>query len=144
MRPVSLSRFREPIHALTDLVGAGIPGTIGGAVVMNAGWHEYEIGASIESFDRYLKAGINMGLGTDTFPKDIISEMRYAALVSRLVEKSFIAGHPRDVFNAATLGGAKLLGRDDVGRLEKGSKADIVVVDLQDTAFGAVRLVFPC
>lgn len=35
--------------------GAGIPGTIGGAVVMNAGWHEYEIGAAIETVD-YLDA----------------------------------------------------------------------------------------
>ena len=98
-----------------------------------------KIGAAIESFDRYLKAGINLGLGTDTFPKDIISEMRYASLVSRLVDKNFMAGHPRDVFNAATLGGAKLLGRDDLGRLQKGAKADIVVVDLKDTAFGAVH-----
>ena len=31
--------------------GAGIPGTLGGAVVMNAGWHDFEIGASIESVD---------------------------------------------------------------------------------------------
>ena len=98
-----------------------------------------KIGASMESFDRYRRAGINVALGTDTFPKDIISEMRYAALVSRLVEKSFMAGHPRDVFNSATLGGAKLLGREDLGRLEKGAKADIVVVNLKDIAFGAIR-----
>ena len=98
-----------------------------------------KLGVAMESFDRYLRAGINVALGTDTFPKDIISEMRYAALVSRLAEKSFIAGHPRDVFNAATLGGAKLIGREDLGRLQKGAKADLVLIDLSDIAFGAVR-----
>ena len=98
-----------------------------------------KLGILMESFDRYLKAGINMGVGTDTFPKDIISDMRYAALASRIAEKSFMAGHPRDVFNAVTLGGAKMVGRDDLGRLEKGAKADLVIVNLKNIAFGAVR-----
>ncbi len=98
-----------------------------------------KLGIVMESFDRYLKAGVNMGIGTDTFPKDILSDMRYAALSSRLAEKSFLAGHPRDVFNAATLGGAKMLGRNDLGRLQQGAKADIIIINLRDVAFGAVR-----
>jgi len=98
-----------------------------------------KLGIVMESFDKYLKAGVNMGIGTDTFPKDILSDMRYAALASRVAEKSFAAGHPRDVFNAATLGGAKLVGRDDLGRLAKGAKADIAIINLRDIAFGAVR-----
>jgi 5-methylthioadenosine/S-adenosylhomocysteine deaminase len=98
-----------------------------------------KLGILMESFDRYRRAGINMGIGTDTFPKDILSDMRYAALASRVADKSFLSGHPRDVFNAITLGGAKMLGREDIGRLQKGAKADITIVNLRDIAFGAVR-----
>jgi 5-methylthioadenosine/S-adenosylhomocysteine deaminase len=98
-----------------------------------------KLGITMESFDRYRHAGVNMGIGTDTFPKDILSDMRYAALASRVADKSFMSGHPRDVFNAATLGGARMLGREDIGRLEKGAKADIAIVNLRDLTFGAVR-----
>lgn len=34
--------------------GAGIPGTVGGAVIMNAGWHQHEIGNAIVSVE-YLE-----------------------------------------------------------------------------------------
>ena len=98
-----------------------------------------KLGIVMESFDNYLKAGINMGIGTDTFPKDILSDMRYAALASRVADKSFLSGHPRDVFNAVTVGGAKMLGREDLGRIQKGAKADIVIINFRDVAFGAVR-----
>ena len=98
-----------------------------------------KLGIVMESFDKYRQTGINMGIGTDTFPKDILSDMRYAAIASRIADRSFLSGHPRDVFNAITLGGAKMLGRDDLGRLQKGAKADITIVNLRDIAFGAVR-----
>ena len=44
-----------------------------------------------------------------------------------------------DVYDAATLGGARALRRDDLGRLAPGAKADLIVVDLCRTHFGAVR-----
>jgi cytosine/adenosine deaminase-related metal-dependent hydrolase len=93
-------------------------------------------GIALHSFDRYREAGINVAIGTDTFPRDIIHEMRVAALVGKVVEGNFLAGDARDIFNAATFGGARLLGRDDLGRLTPGARADIIVVDLQDLHVG--------
>jgi cytosine/adenosine deaminase-related metal-dependent hydrolase len=39
----------------------------------------------------------------------------------------------------ATLGGARALGRDDLGRLSRGARADVVLVDLRSAHFGAVH-----
>jgi cytosine/adenosine deaminase-related metal-dependent hydrolase len=44
-----------------------------------------------------------------------------------------------DVFNAATLGGAKALGRKDIGRLAVGAKADIVLVDVTHASMRPLR-----
>src|SRR5205823_1194128 len=98
-----------------------------------------KMGIMLESFERYRRLGINIALGTDTFPQDLISEMRLAGLMCRFAEGSFRVGKARDVFDAATLGGARALGRDDLGRLAPGAAADIVIVDLRGAHFGAVR-----
>ena len=45
-----------------------------------------------------------------------------------------------EIFNAATVGGAKALKRDDIGRLDVGSKADLVLVDTQIIAQSPPRL----
>src|SRR5262249_15020082 len=44
----------------------------------------------------------------------------------------------RDVVNAATVNGAKALQRSDIGRLAVGAKADLLVVDLGNYAFGPI------
>ncbi len=96
-------------------------------------------GNALESFHRYRAAGVNVGLGTDTYPRDLISEMRWASLVCKIVEHDFTVGRAADVFSAVTLGGARALRREDLGRLAPGAKADIVVVDLRKIRIGPYR-----
>jgi cytosine/adenosine deaminase-related metal-dependent hydrolase len=95
-------------------------------------------GGALESFQRYLDAGVNMALGTDTYPLDMFAEMRTASAVCKMVEKNHESAGAMDVFNAANLGGARALGRDDLGRLAPGAKADIVLVDFRSLAVGPV------
>ena len=87
-------------------------------------------GGVMNSFSRYREQGINMALGTDTFPQNIVEEMRWAALGTKLVTGDPAAGSARELFDAVTVGGAEALGRTDIGRLAPGAKADVVVADL--------------
>jgi cytosine/adenosine deaminase-related metal-dependent hydrolase len=82
---------------------------------------------------------VNVGLGTDTYPRDLISEMRWASLICKIVEHDFTVATAADVLTAATLGGARALRREDLGRLAPGAKADIVVVDLRKLRIGPYR-----
>lgn len=110
-----------------------------GTTVVHAPVKYAKMGIMFESFARYRAAGINIAIGTDTYPQDMIHEMRWAALMSRMADENFTVGKPREVFDAATLGGAAHLGRDDIGRLAAGAKADIIVVDLLQVHYGAVH-----
>jgi 5-methylthioadenosine/S-adenosylhomocysteine deaminase len=93
-------------------------------------------GLTLESFQRYLDAGINLAIGTDTYPQDIVEEMKIASLAGKIADDSFESAKARDVFNAATLGGAKALRRDDLGRIAPGAAADIVIVDFDNLRVG--------
>jgi cytosine/adenosine deaminase-related metal-dependent hydrolase len=84
----------------------------------------------MESFGGYLRAGINMGLGTDTAPHNLVEEMRKAAVLARIAARDVAAVTTSDLLYAATVGGAKALMRDDLGRIATDKKADLVLVDL--------------
>jgi 5-methylthioadenosine/S-adenosylhomocysteine deaminase len=88
-------------------------------------------GIMMESLGDYLSAGVNMGIGTDTTPHNMLEEMRRASTLARIAARHVYAVGLADVLHAATVGGAKALGREDIGRLAKGAKADLVVVDLK-------------
>lgn len=96
-------------------------------------------GNALESFHGYRRAGINVGLGTDTYPRDMIAEMRWASLLGKVVEHDFLTATAADVFTAATVAGARALGREDLGRLAPGAKADVVLVDLGKLRIGPYR-----
>jgi 5-methylthioadenosine/S-adenosylhomocysteine deaminase len=96
-------------------------------------------GNALQSFHRYRAAGVNVGLGTDTYPRDMISEMRWASLLCKIVDHDFTVATAGEVLTTATLAGARALRRDDLGRLAPGAKADLVVVDLQRLRIGPYR-----
>jgi cytosine/adenosine deaminase-related metal-dependent hydrolase len=88
------------------------------------------IGDVLHSFKKFRDAGVNIGIGTDAWPMDMIMEMRHTVITGKIVERSRTSVTARDVFNAATIGGAKALERNDLGRLTPDAKADILIVDL--------------
>ena len=98
-----------------------------GANVAHAVWVFARRGIAMESFARYLERGVNMTLATDTCPQSMLGALRWAAVVSKIVDRRTEVATAKDVFNAATLGGAKALGRDDLGRIAPGAKADLLI-----------------
>jgi guanine deaminase len=94
-----------------------------------------KLGSGIADMRAMLDRGINVAVGTDGSASsdnlNAFEAMRLASYVSR------VKGHAperwvsaREALRAATEGGAKALGFDKLGRIEKGWHADLVLLDL--------------
>ena len=110
-----------------------------GANVAHAVWVFARRGIAMESFARYLARGVNMTLATDTCPQSMIEALRWTAVVSKIVDRRTEVATAADVFNAATLGGARALGRDDLGRIAAGAKADLLIWNAESLTMAPVR-----
>ena len=95
-------------------------------------------GSALETFSRYVNAGINMGIGSDTFPPDLLEEMRFGSLINKVIDRQRSVGSVRDFYNAATIGGARALGREDLGKLVSGATADVSIFNLSGLSSGPV------
>jgi cytosine/adenosine deaminase-related metal-dependent hydrolase len=98
-----------------------------GASVAHNVWVFARRGIAMESFPRYLDAGVNMCLGTDTAPQSMIEALRWTAVIGKIMRRHTQKASAADVFNAATLSAAKMLKRDDLGRIAPGAKADLLL-----------------
>jgi cytosine/adenosine deaminase-related metal-dependent hydrolase len=87
-------------------------------------------GLAMDHIGRYRARGVTVGLGTDCAPHNLIEEMRLAIVAGRLMSEDIASLDTGGAFEAATIGGARALGRDDIGVLAPGALADIVLVDL--------------
>jgi 8-oxoguanine deaminase len=91
------------------------------------------LGSGIAPVKKLLQAGAGVSLGVDGSASNdscnMLSEIRNAMLISRLLDESdWLTA--RDAFWVATRGGAKALGRDDIGSLEVGKCADLAIFDM--------------
>ena len=84
-----------------------------------------------------IKAGMEVGLGTDgpagsNNNLDMVEEMASAARLQKVMRNDPKAISAREVLRLATIGGAQVLGLDKkIGTLERGKRADLVIIDLQ-------------
>lgn len=89
-------------------------------------------GAVLRSFRSVREMGINIAMGTDTAPPDMLLNLLVGLTAARIVDNGPQGASSAEMWNAATLGGAQALGRPDLGRLAVGSCADIAIFGLDD------------
>jgi cytosine/adenosine deaminase-related metal-dependent hydrolase len=80
------------------------------------------------------RAGVAVGLGTDGAASNdatnLLDEARQAMLCARVRDLDASALTAREALDIATLGGARVLGRDDIGCLAPGMAGDFICIDL--------------
>ncbi|MCY1152644.1 MAG: 8-oxoguanine deaminase [Sphaerochaetaceae bacterium] len=91
------------------------------------------LGSGICRVKEMKDLGINVGIAVDgsasNDSSDMLGELRNALLLQR-VKYGAAAVTASDIFTMGTLGGAKMLGFDEVGLLEEGWQADIAIFDV--------------
>jgi 8-oxoguanine deaminase len=91
------------------------------------------LGSGIAPVCRMVAKGVNVGIGVDGSSSNdgahMLGEVRQAMLLQR-VGLGSSAMTARQALELATLGGASVLGRDDIGSLSPGMSADFAAFDL--------------
>lgn len=110
-------------------------GDRGASIAHNAG-SNLRLGSGIAPARRFLDAGVNLAIGTDSAitgdSLGMFEATRLAALVSRMPERDperWLSA--AEAFRAATVGGAAALGfGSEFGVIARGKAADLVLLDL--------------
>jgi cytosine/adenosine deaminase-related metal-dependent hydrolase len=95
-----------------------------------------KLASGIPKVPELLEAGANVGLGCDGAPcnnsYDMVREMKLAAVIQKGRLLDPLTMPAETVLEMATLGGARAMGMEsEVGSIEVGKKADLVLIDLQ-------------
>jgi cytosine/adenosine deaminase-related metal-dependent hydrolase len=99
----------------------------------------FRLGSGIAPVRALLEAGAPVGLGVDgsasNDSSNMLAEARQALLAHRLGADPSRWITAEEVLWMATRGGAACLGRDDIGSLEPGKAADLVIVDTRRLSY---------
>jgi 5-methylthioadenosine/S-adenosylhomocysteine deaminase len=102
-----------------------------------------KLASGVAPVEALRRRGVPVGLGTDSMLSNnalnLFQEMKFAVLLQRVHRTDGHALSARDALAMATREGARALGwHDDIGSLETGKAADLVVLDL-DHPLGRTR-----
>jgi len=156
MRPVELAAsvgwlgpdvwLAHAVHVAPDeITRLGTTGT----GVAHCPTSNMRLASGLAPLRRYLDAGVPVGLGVDgsasNDASNLLAEARQALLAARLSVAPGVGEDgpqltARQTLRVATRGGAAVLGRNDIGSLERGKAADLVAVDVAgDPAFSGAH-----
>lgn len=104
--------------------------------VLNNPSSNLKLGNGFAKINQMLSKGINVALGTDGSSSNnnvnMFEEMHLCGLINKGIEEDPTVLPAYKVLEIATINGAKALGIDsEVGSLEVGKKADLIMIDLQ-------------
>lgn len=101
----------------------------GGATIAHCASRKAKEGV-FSPFQSYLDRGLRVILANDGFTTDFLEEIRQAAMFGKLAIGSTSRPNAASTLAAATSAAGEALGRTDIGRIEPGAKADLVLVSL--------------
>jgi len=116
-----------------------------GAGVTHSPSCHMRLGYPVVSVPEMKSAGVVVGIGVDGGASNdsgnMLGELRTTMMVHRIegVHKDYPTEkwlEPKDVFMMAMRNGARLLKRNDIGSLEVGKAADLIIIDLNQIGYG--------
>ena len=113
-----------------DLVAAS------GSVIIHCPVSNMYLASGVPAVCQMLARGIPVAMGTDgpgsQNSQDMLESLKIAALLAKVSTCDANAVLPLDLLRMATVDGARLWGRDDLGRIVPGARADLTLVDLNN------------
>lgn len=94
-----------------------------------------KLSSGIAPISKYIKNDINVCLGTDglgsTNTLDMFEEMKLCAYLQKVNTYDPTSISAKQIFKMATINGAKTLNMNEIGIIDIGKKADIIIVDMK-------------
>jgi cytosine/adenosine deaminase-related metal-dependent hydrolase len=110
-----------------------------GTAVAHCPTSNFRLGSGLAPVRAMLDAGVAVGLGVDgsasNDSSNMLAEARQALLAPRPALEPARWPTAEDVLWMATRGGARCLGRDDIGSLEPGKAADLILIDTRRLSY---------
>jgi cytosine/adenosine deaminase-related metal-dependent hydrolase len=102
------------------------------------------LGSGVAPIPTMLNYGVTVGIGTDNTScsdtVNMINDMRYVASLHKGVHADSTIMTPEKALEMATIDGARAIGLEkEIGSIEIGKKADIVLINMNYTHFQPIR-----